>query len=295
METEPRLGICQFTTLAATFEEDLAAYVAAGAAGIGICELKLEAGREAEQLAAFRESGLATSACVPAVPSILPLPLFPGPEDPEERVAEIRAGIRRLAPFRPSAVVCLTGPAGPLDEPAARRVVVEGLRAVADEAAQAGLRVGLEPMSASFRDEWTTITTLPEAVDLIDEAGAENLGATLDTWHLWDSPGLLEEVRRHASRIVAVHVADWREPTRGWCDRVLPGDGAIDLPSILDALRAAGWAGCYDLEVFSDNGAFGNAYPDSLWDVEAGELSRRGAEAFRRVWGRTSPRAPAEP
>lgn len=295
MEDEPRLGICEFTTLAASFEEDLAAYVGAGAAGIGICELKLAAGREGEQLAALRESGLAASACVPAVPSILPLPLLPGPEDPEERVAELRAGIRRLAPFEPSAVVCLTGPAGALDEPAARRIVVDGLRAVADEAAQAGLRVGLEPMSTSFRDEWTTITTLPQAVDLIDEAGAENLGVTLDTWHLWDSPGLLEEVRRHASRIVAVHVADWREPTRGWCDRVLPGDGAVDLPPILDALRAAGWDGCYDLEVFSDNGAFGNAYPDSLWDVEAGELSRRGAEAFRRVWARKSLRTPVGP
>ena len=77
---------------------------------------------------------------------------------------------------------------------------------------------------------------------------------------------------------------DWRESTRGWADRVLPGDGVADLPGILGALDAAGWDGFYDLEVFSDNGAFGSAYPDSLWDVPPAELARRGLESFARCW-----------
>ena len=81
-----------------------------------------------------------------------------------------------------------------------------------------------------------------------------------------------------------MHVGDWREPTRGWADRVLPGDGAADLPAILGALDAAGWAGYYDLEIFSDDGAFGSGYPDSLWALDAGELARRGREAFVRCW-----------
>ena len=45
-----------------------------------------------------------------------------------------------------------------------------------------------------------------------------------------------------------------------------------------------GWEGFYDLEIFSDNGAFGNAYPDSLWDLDAAELARRGREAFTQCW-----------
>jgi hypothetical protein len=36
--------------------------------------------------------------------------------------------------------------------------------------------------------------------------------------------------------------------------------------------------------VFSDNGLFGNHYPDSLWDVETGELARRAVSQFRKVW-----------
>jgi sugar phosphate isomerase/epimerase len=81
-----------------------------------------------------------------------------------------------------------------------------------------------------------------------------------------------------------VHVSDWREPTRGWADRALPGDGGAGVPAILGALERAGWDGFYDLEIFSDNGTFGAAYPDSLWDVEPDELVRRGRESFIQCW-----------
>ena len=77
---------------------------------------------------------------------------------------------------------------------------------------------------------------------------------------------------------------DWREPTRGWADRVLTGDGVADVPAVLGALEAVGWSGDYDLEIFSDNGTFGSAYPDSLWDVEPRELVRRSRESFLHCW-----------
>jgi sugar phosphate isomerase/epimerase len=284
----PLFAVCEFTTLRASFEEDLGAYRAAGAEGVGICEIKLEEGRDAEQLAAFRASGLAATSCVPAVPSILPLPHLPGPAEPEERVEAIRASIRRLAPFEPTAIVCLTGPAGALGEEEARRLVVEGLRAVAEEGARAGVPVGLEPMSAHYRDDWTTATTLGEAAELCDEAGVAGLGLTFDTWHLWDTPDLFAEIERLGERIVAVHVNDWRKETRGWCDRILPGDGVADLAAILGALHKAGWRGPYDLEVFSDDGAFGSAYPDSLWLEEPEAVVRRGREALGQLWERAT-------
>jgi len=59
-----KFAICELSTLNASFEDDLAAYSAAGAEGISIFEGKLVAGREAEQLEAFRASGLEASAAV---------------------------------------------------------------------------------------------------------------------------------------------------------------------------------------------------------------------------------------
>ena len=277
------LSIIEFSTLNASFEEDLAAYAAAGIDGIGICELKLVEGRDAEQLQAFRESGLRASSCVPAVPSILPLPELPGPESVDERVEAMVAGMHRLAPFEPQAFVCPSGPAGSLTEREARRVVVEGLRTVGAEGARLGIPVGLEPMSAHFRDDWTIPTTLGEAAELIEEAGVDGLGLIFDTWHLWDTPRLFDEIELYADRIVAVHVSDWRETTRSWCDRVLPGEGVIDLAGIFEALEASGRQGFYELEVFSDDGTFGNDFDDALWRLPAPELASRGREAFMSV------------
>jgi len=81
------VSISQITTVTQPFADDLDAYRAAGADGIGIWELKLED----DSLERFRESGLAAATAVPAVPSILPLPLMEGPEEPEER-SEARWG-----------------------------------------------------------------------------------------------------------------------------------------------------------------------------------------------------------
>jgi sugar phosphate isomerase/epimerase len=273
----PPFSISQITTFPASFEEDVRAYRRAGVDGIGIWEIKLPAHDE-EVLEQLAESGLGCASAAPAVPSILPLPLMEGPADPQERIDAICGSIHRLAAFKPSGVICLTGPG---DD---RQTVVEGLRVIGDEAARAGVRVGLEPINRIGGEDWTMITTLSEAVELIDEADRPALGIQFDSWHVWNTPNLVEEIERHADRFVGVHIADWREPTRSWADRVLPGDGAAGLPAILAALERAGWDGYYDLEIFSDNGTFGNAWPDSLWELPAEQLAAAGRDSFERAW-----------
>ena len=277
----PRFSISQITTLPATFAEDLDAYRAAGADGVGIWELKIPEGGETDALAALEASGLESTNAVPHVPSILPLRLLPGPEDPAERVAAYCASLRRLAPFRPSAVVLLTGPGD-------REVVADGLRTIAAEARASGLKVGVEPYSATHGGEdWTIVNTVRGAVDLIDEARvADDVGVMFDLWHLWNAAGLERDLADHADRIVGVHVCDVREPTRSFADRVLPGDGVAGVPRVLRLLDDAGWTGFYDLEVFSDDGSMGTALPDSLWKIPARDLARRGRDAFLSCWER---------
>src|SRR5207302_709872 len=88
-----------------------------------------------------------------------------------------------------------------------------------------------------------------------EPAGEPALGLTFDVWHLWNGETLHDDIREHADLFVAVQVNDRREPTRGWADRVLPGEGVAGVPAILASLEGAGWTGPYDLEIFSDNGA----------------------------------------
>ena len=146
------------------------------------------------------------------------------------------------------------------------------------------MRMALEPFQREGIESWSLINTIPDAVELIDEVGSPALGIQFDVWHLWNTPDLLDHIDTHIHRFAGVHVNDWREPTRGWADRALPGHGLANVAAILGALDAAGWGGYYDLEIFSDNGAFGTAYPDSLWDVDPAELVRQARESFARCW-----------
>jgi len=275
----PRFAVSEFSTLNLGFDEDLAAYAAGGAEGIGIAEAKLPDGRDDESLAKLRQSGLEATICLPALLSVLPLPSFPGPQDPEERVESLCASVRRLARFEPATLLFLTGPVGDRDPAEARRIAVEGLREVAGTAREVGVQVALEPIHASARDDFTMVTTIPEAIALIDEI-AEPMGLLFDTWHLWDTPDVLRHIREQAWRFPAVHVNDWRAETRGWDDRALPGDGIMDLPAILGALEAGGFDGWYEMELFSSE-----AYPDSLLKLDPVELVRRGREGFLEAWG----------
>ncbi|MGD5540947.1 TIM barrel protein, partial [Xanthomonas citri pv. citri] len=163
----------------ASFEEDVRAYAAAGFDGIGIWEMKL-GDDDAAALETLRASGLRVTNCVPLVPSILPNAVIDGPADVEERIASMRASLHRLARYEPDCVLCLTGAAGGRDEEEARGLVVDGLRRLAAAAEDAGVRLGLEPIHASQRDELTLVTTIPETLDLLDEAGLPDIGIMVD-------------------------------------------------------------------------------------------------------------------
>jgi sugar phosphate isomerase/epimerase len=281
-----RVAVSQVTTLPSSFADDVRAYADAGLDGIGVWEIKLAEGRDAEALELLEVSGLESSAAIPLVPSILPLPLLGGPTDPAERVEALCASLHRLAPFGPSGIVCLTGTAQGRDPDDARAIAAQGLRTVADEAAGLGLTVALEPYQRDGGAPWTIVSTIPEAVELIRDAGdPPGLGIQFDVWHLWNTPTLEEDIAREIGRFAGVHVCDVREPTRGWADRALPGEGGAEVPRILRALDAAGWDGLYDIEIFSDNGTFGAAsYDDSYWDVPPDELLPRARAALQQAW-----------
>ena len=274
-EQRPRFSISQVSTLAASFADDVRAYAEADSDGIGIWELKLGDG----SLEDFQASGLGSATAVPRVPSVHPLPLLPGPDSVRERVDAVLHSLEILAPYEPPAILCFTGPGD-------RETAVRGVREVAREAERLGLRLAVEPFQLEGIESWSILNTLGDAAEFVDEVGSDAVGIQFDVWHLWNTADVLDEISRYAHLIAGVHVSDWREPTRGWADRVLPGDGAADLSAILGVLEDVGWDGFYDLEIFSDNGTFGAAYPDSLWDLDAAELARRGREAFFNCWSK---------
>ena len=49
------------------------------------------------------------------------------------------------------------------------------------------------------------------------------------------------------------------------------------------ALEAGGYDGWYDVEVMSDDGTFGDAFPDSLWALPVDEIARRAVRAMETL------------
>jgi sugar phosphate isomerase/epimerase len=256
-----RIGICEWTTFPVSFEDELAAYGAAGAGAIGILEFKLDGVDDVR--GKLRASGLAASACLPAAGSILPSPLIPGPDEPEARVESICASVTRLAELEPSCVFFLTGPGEDAD------TVCEGIRRIAEAGARHGVRVALEPAHPSQGGVLSFVNTIDHALELIGDA---DVGILFDTWHLGEVS--------HAERIYAVHAADRREPTRSDFDRALPGERSR---TALQALVEGGYDGWFDVEVMSDDGTFGDAFPDSLWALPAEEIAARAVAAMEAL------------
>ena len=253
----PPFSISEVSTYPASFDEDLAAYKAGGVDGIGIWEFKLEDGDDARSVDALRASGLTATICVPKAPCILPDFLFPEPRDPVERRKALCASVRRFAAFNPVGVMVVPGPPG--DDPAqTRRMVVEGVSAAADVAGEVGVTIGFEQIR---RDAGSLIWTVPQLLDILEDIGKPNIKIIFDTWHFWDLPNVLEDLRKYADRFICIQVNDRRHP-RSWGDRVLPGDGDLDLPEFFQALDAGGFRGWYDLEIFSDKGIWGQSYPE---------------------------------
>lgn len=287
MTDTPLYSVCPLTLPDTTFEEDLDLVLASGATGIGIAEGKLRPGEEGEQLAALRASGLKVAGGIPA--NLAPLPLrppvmYPGPDDPAARVALMRESVERLAPFAPDCIVVTTGSEEGYSRDEAWSIAAEGIREVARLAGDLGTRIAVEVVRGDLGFDASFVRTLSEAAQLIELVDEPNVGLCYDVYHLWDDPDLVQLTEQLAARTYLVQVCDWPDPPRSLADRRVPGEGVIDLPAIFGALERGGYAGWYELEIFSDDGRWGNDFPDSLWKLEPSELLERSQEAFDRLW-----------
>ena len=263
-----RLSICEFTTLGASFEEDLAAYRAAGVEGIGVCELKLGDGAAA----LLRESGLRATHCIPAVPSILPLPLMEGPDDPG---GARRGAVRERAAARGARARVRGVPHG-----TGRRCVTSCARASARS------RRRERPPAFASRSS-RSIPRRRTSSRSCTRSRTRSPSSATSPWGSCSTPGTSPTRTRSrrtstgSSAYTSPTVASRRAATSTGC---CPATACSTWAPSFRALEAGGYDGWYDVEIFSDNGAFGDAFADSLWDVEPAELARRARESFERVW-----------
>jgi sugar phosphate isomerase/epimerase len=261
-----KLSLSTISTVNAPFADDVRAYAAAGFDAIGLWEMKLPADDEAN-LALLRAHGLAVSNCVPTVPSFLQLaiPGMEGRADPAERLEAICASIARLAAYEPECVLVLSGPAGELSAEATRAIVVAGLTRAAAVARETGVRLGFEPIHPGQREVAGYVCSLSDALELLDEAGLDDVGIMADTYNLAHESSA--DIAAILPRLAGLHVAEAAGEGHVPGVRVLPGEGDGSAGRVVHALRDAGWDGTLDVEIFST--------PDAFWSLPVAEAARR--------------------
>lgn len=150
-------------------------------------------------------------------------------------------------------VVIGPGPLGSRDLAGARRRVAEGIREVWPHAAERGLRLAVEPLHPLFCPDRSVVTSLRQALELVEPAPAATVGVAVDSYHVWWDADLDELLRRAGERIFAVHVNDFVLPLpESRRRRGLMGEGCIDLAGFRRAVEAAGFAGPYEVEVANE-------------------------------------------
>jgi sugar phosphate isomerase/epimerase len=142
---------------------------------------------------------------------------------------------------------------GSKDMRLSREMVKDGIAAILPEAKKAGVPLAIEPLHPMQAAERACVNTLEQALDLCDFF-KEGVGVALDVYHVWWDPKLESQVRRAGKRVLAHHICDWLVPTRDLLnDRGMMGDGVIDLAAIRAWVRAAGYTGFEEVEIFSEH------------------------------------------
>lgn len=145
---------------------------------------------------------------------------------------------------------------------------------LASRTADVGARLGIEFFP------WSNIKTLHDGLELVDDAGHEAGGVVIDTWHIARAHTPVAELAAvPLNKIVGVELNDADEQVIGTLfedtvhRRRYCGDGDFDLPGMIAALRRAGWAGPWGVEILSDEHR----------SMPVQEGLRRAAASARRV------------
>jgi sugar phosphate isomerase/epimerase len=125
--------------------------------------------------------------------------------------------------------------------------------AVAERAASAGVRLGVEPCA------WTNIGSLDDALRIMRDSGASNVGLFLDVWHLARRGLDYERLRSiDPALIFGVQLDDVAPEVRGTLaedcldNRLLPGLGIADTARFVQTLLEIGVTCPLSVEVISD-------------------------------------------
>lgn len=269
--TAGRLSLNQATTRRWATPEVIRGCAEAGIGGIGLWRDAVEQTGAARTARLVRAAGLTvTSLCrggffTAADPAAFAAALA-GNRRAVEQAAEVGAPVLAL--------VCGGLPPGSRDLPAARRQVADGIAALVPHAARHGVRLAIEPMHPMFCSDRSVVSTVAQAAALAAPFPPGQVGIMVDAYHVWWDPAAAAAIAAAGPRVFGYQVSDWVTPLTA--DVLLArghvGDGCIDFAALGGALRAAGYQGWTEVEIFNER----------VWATPGPQTLRTVVERYRR-------------
>lgn len=148
------------------------------------------------------------------------------------------SGVRRLG-------LC-PDPIGTESQPTADDIswqwLLDGCRRVTDHAERCGVQLAFEPEPGML------IETLEQYGRLAEQVGSPRFGLTIDIGHVQcvEDGSIADHLRRWAKPLCNVHIEDMR---RGVHEHLRFGEGEIDFPPVMAALREIGYTDCVNVEL----------------------------------------------
>ncbi|MFJ3820279.1 sugar phosphate isomerase/epimerase family protein [Streptomyces nodosus] len=199
--------------------------------------------------------------------------------DPGERASALddnRAAVEEAATLGTDTLVLVSGglPAGSKDLHGARERIADALAVLGPYAAEHGVRLAIEPLHPMFASDRCVVSTLTQALDLAERFPAEQVGVTVDTYHIWWDDQAPAQIARAGAqgRIHTFQLADWTTPLpEGVLNgRGQLGDGSVDMREWKGYVEAAGYTGPIEVELFNE----------ALWVRDGREVLAETARRF---------------
>ncbi|MCX5133067.1 MULTISPECIES: sugar phosphate isomerase/epimerase family protein [unclassified Streptomyces] len=253
MNSLARFSVNQMTVKQLSLPDLVKSCLTLGVGGVGLWREPVRAHGVEAAATLVRDAGLTvTSLCRGGFLTAL---------DPAERANALddnRAAVDEAATLGTDTLVLVSGglPAGSKDLHGARERIADALAELGPYAAARGVRLAVEPLHPMYAADRCVVSTLAQALDLAERFPAEQVGVTVDTYHLWwDDTAPAQIARAGASgRIHAFQLADWTTPLpEGVLNgRGQLGDGSIDFREWRGYVEAAGYTGPIEVELFND-------------------------------------------
>ncbi len=132
----------------------------------------------------------------------------------------------------------------------ARRLLDSALDGLIGEAAVHEVTLALKPVHPTFVDEWSFLTRLQDAADVVEEFDSPWLKLCVDTYHfagLGLRPALIERI---VPNTAVLQLGDTSTNVTREQYRCQLGEGVVPNRAILDRFITAGYTGAVDVKLF---------------------------------------------